>query len=93
LLSKFAFAGGCGCPAVAGHSKRLAVLNHGVASMGGEAAPKDFTTHVEAGHLYNFPRPSGTACSRVRDEFGQLTSHKGYLSFLLSLIFRPTLVR
>jgi hypothetical protein len=61
--------------------------------MGGEAAPKDFTTHVEAGHLNNFPRPSGTARGRVRDEFGQLTSHNGYLSLLLYLIFRPTLVR
>gem|GEM_PF-2929757 len=60
-------------------------------SMGGEAAPKDFTTHVEAGHLYNFPRPSGTACSRVRAEFGQLASHSGYLSLLLSSKFRPKL--
>ena len=88
----FAFAGGCGCPAVAG-SLTVAVLNHGVASMGGEAAPKDFTTHVEAGHLYNFPRSSGTACSRVRNEFGQLVLRCGYLSLLLSSNFRPNLKR
>jgi len=66
-------------------------LNHGAASKGGEVAPKDFTTHVEAGHLYNFPRPSGTACGRVRIEFGQLVSHCGYLSLLLSMRFRPKL--
>ena len=71
----------------------VAVLNHGVASMGGGVAPKDFITHVEVGHLNNFPRPSGTACGRVRIEFGQLASHCGYLSLLLSSVFRPKLTR
>jgi len=60
--------------------------------MGGGVAPKDFITQVEAGYLYNFPRPSGTACSRVRNEFAQLVSLLGYLSLLLSSNFRPKLL-
>jgi len=60
--------------------------------MGGEAAPKDFITQVEAGYFYNFPRPFGTACGRVRIEFGQLASHRGYLSLLLSSYFLPEIV-